>query len=87
MSDLNSYEESLAVDLARAQARIKELEADLRNSALDYLAAEGQAAEAYQAQLAAEAKLAKAVKELQRLGFDFESVVGREIMGVGEDRG
>jgi hypothetical protein len=31
-------------------------------------------------------KLAKAGKELQRLGFDFESVVGREIMGVGEDQ-
>jgi hypothetical protein len=29
MSDLNPYEESLAIDLARAQARIKELEAKL----------------------------------------------------------
>jgi hypothetical protein len=38
--------------------RIEELEADLRKMALDYLAAEGQAAEAYQAQLEAEAKLA-----------------------------
>jgi hypothetical protein len=65
MSDLNSYEEGLAVDLARAQARIKELEADLRKMALDYLAAEGQAAEAYQAQLAAEHKLTKAVKALE----------------------
>jgi hypothetical protein len=37
--------------------RIEELEADLRKMALDYLAAQGQAAEAYQAQLATEAKL------------------------------
>jgi hypothetical protein len=42
-------------------ARIEELEADLRKMALDYLAAQGQAAEAYQAQLAAEHKLAKAL--------------------------
>jgi 5'-3' exonuclease len=41
-----------------AADRIEELEADLRKMALNYLAAEGQAAEAYQAQLAAEAKLA-----------------------------
>jgi hypothetical protein len=39
--------------------RIEELEADLRKMALDCIAADGQAAEAYQAQLAAEAKLAK----------------------------
>ena len=39
--------------------RIEELEADLRKVALDYLAAQGQASEAYQAQLAAEAKLEK----------------------------
>lgn len=30
MSDLNPYEESLAIDLATAQARIEELEAQLR---------------------------------------------------------
>jgi Uri superfamily endonuclease len=47
--------------------RIEELEADLRKMALDYLAADGQAAEAYQAQLAAEAKLAKAVEALEKL--------------------
>jgi hypothetical protein len=37
-------------------------EAKLRDMALDCLAAEGQAADAYQAQLAAEVKLAKAVE-------------------------
>jgi 3-dehydroquinate dehydratase len=46
--------------------RIEELEADLRKMALDYLAAQGQAAEAYQAQLAAEAKL-KAVTTVREL--------------------
>ena len=42
-------------------------EADLRNMALDYLAAEGQAADAYQAQLAAEAKLDKAIDTLEKV--------------------
>lgn len=51
-----------SVELIEALAdRIEELEADLRKMALDLIAADGQAAEAYQAQLAAEAKLAKAV--------------------------
>ena len=53
------------VRLSREAAdRIEELEADLRKMALDCLAADGQAADAYQAQLAAEAKLAKAVVAL-----------------------
>ena len=43
--------------------RIAELEADLRKTALDYLAADGQAAEAYQAQLAAEARIEELEKE------------------------
>jgi hypothetical protein len=47
--------------------RIEELEADLRKMALDYLAADGQAAEAYQAQLAAEAKLNKAIGALEKV--------------------
>jgi hypothetical protein len=34
----------------------------------------------YQRAKAAEANLAKAVWELERLGFDFESVVGRDLM-------
>jgi accessory colonization factor AcfC len=42
-------------------ARIEELEDKLRSMALDCMAADGQAMEAHQAQLAAEAKLAKAV--------------------------
>ena len=50
------------------QERIAELEAKLRSMALDCLAADGQAAEAYQAQLAAEAKLAKAVEALRFYG-------------------
>jgi hypothetical protein len=47
--------------------RIEELEADLRKMALDCMAVDWQAAEAYQAQLAAEAKLAKAAKALERI--------------------
>lgn len=46
MSDLNPYEEGLAVDLAKAQARIEELEAVLQGVAawvegLGYYADEG----------------------------------------------
>ena len=52
-----------SADAVQAVAdRIDELEAELRSMALDCLAADGQATEAYQAQLAAEAKLAKAMK-------------------------
>ena len=47
-----------------AADRIEELEATLRSMALDCLAADGQAVEAYQAQLLVEAKLAKAVEAL-----------------------
>ncbi len=64
MSDLNSYEKGLANDLAKAQVRIEELEANLRDMSLDCLAALGQAGESYQAQMAAESKLAKAVEAL-----------------------
>jgi hypothetical protein len=45
--------------------RLEELEAKLRKSALQEMSALGQASEAYQAQLAAEAKLAKAVEAMQ----------------------
>ncbi len=44
-------------------AAIRELEAQKRELALDVLAASGQAADAYEAQLAAEAKLAQVEKE------------------------
>jgi multidrug efflux pump subunit AcrA (membrane-fusion protein) len=53
---LMPWGQQIAID---ARNRIEELEAKLREMALDCLAAEGQAAEAYQAQLAAEAKLSK----------------------------
>jgi len=61
--------EQSANDEARHAHRelVEKLEAELQSMALDYLAAEGQAAEAYQAQLAAEAKLAKAVEALKKL--------------------
>ena len=50
--------EGVADIIYAAKFRIEELEADLRKMALDLIAADGQAAEAYQAQLAAEAQLA-----------------------------
>ena len=52
--------------LDTAADRIEELEADLRKMALDYLAADGQAAEAYQAQLAAEARLEELEHKLKQ---------------------
>ena len=53
-----------------AADRIEELEADLRKMALDCLAADGQAAEAYQAQLVAEAKLVDAMEEVATYSND-----------------
>lgn len=60
-----------------AADRIEELEAALRNSALQELSALGQASEAYQAQLAAEArtvdleaKLEKAMEALEAITFE-----------------
>ena len=52
--------------LEKKQKRIEELEVDLRKLALDLIAADGQAMDAYQAQLEAEAKLAKAVECIER---------------------
>ena len=67
-------------DVKHLADRIEELEADLRKMALDYLAAEGQAAEAYQAQLAAEAKLAKAVGQMQRVkDYRYDPNIGIEL--------
>jgi hypothetical protein len=48
-------------DAEEAEAYAAELEAKLQDMALDCLAAQGQAEEAYQAQLAAEAKLASVI--------------------------
>ena len=58
--------------LDTAADRIEELEADLRKTALDYLAADWQAEEAYKAQLAAEVKLAEALEmALDECGFRY----------------
>jgi hypothetical protein len=70
-----------------AANRIEELEADLRKMALDCLAAQGQAADAYEAQLAAEAKLskseallAKAVGQMQRVkDYRYDPNIGIEL--------
>jgi hypothetical protein len=47
--------------------RIEWLEADLRKMALDYLAADGQAAEAYQEQLAAEDRIEELEAKLAKI--------------------
>ena len=47
--------------------RIERLEADLRRMALDYLAADGQAAEAYQGQLAAEDRIEELENKLTKI--------------------
>lgn len=47
--------------------RIERLEADLRRMALDYLAADGQAAEAYQEQLAAEDRIEELEAKLAKI--------------------
>ena len=52
-------------EAAKECDRIEALEAKLRKSALQELSALGQAEDAYQAQLAVEAKLAKALEKLE----------------------
>ena len=51
-------------------ARVKELEKQNRELAMQELASLGQAQEAYEAQLAAESKLAKAVECMNDVSFD-----------------
>jgi len=60
----------VADTIYEAMDRIEELEADLRKMALDCLAADGQAAEAHQAQLAAKAKLVAAMEEVATYSND-----------------
>ena len=55
----NELYQAVLRDAKEAEAYAEELEAKLRKSALQELSALGQASEAYQAQLAAEAKLSK----------------------------
>ena len=60
--DYKELYEAAKRDAEEAEAYAKELGAKLRDMALDCLAAQGQAAEAYQGQLVAEAKLAEIEK-------------------------
>ena len=64
--------------------RCEELEAKLRKSALQEMSALGQASEAYQAQLAAEAKLERAVEMLRILGIADAILAG--LKGESDDR-
>ena len=54
------------------ECHIEELEADLRRSALDYLAAHGQAVDAYQAQLKAKARISDLEAVLRKLEYWFD---------------
>jgi len=69
---------ALGVYVTKCENRIEELEAKLRKSALQELSALGQASEAYQAQLAAEARIvdleAKLEAERERCAKVAESV-------------
>ena len=67
--------------MREAAARIQELEAKLRKSALQELSALGQASEAYQAQLAAEAKLERAVEALAKIKQTYRGDAHRLIHG------
>lgn len=73
MTDLNSYEESLANDLAKAEALIEELVKE-RDTAREY-AGEVRIREkvADDARIEAEAKLAKAAEALEDLVRDCEA--------------
>jgi flagellar biosynthesis/type III secretory pathway protein FliH len=79
-AEQRGYANAMEAERKLHEERIEELEAKLKTAKEIGRAFEEDAGQLRE-------KLAKAVKELQRLGFDFESVVGREIMGVGEDRG
>lgn len=57
--------EAARADAKEAEAYAEELEKEKREAALDALAAYGQASDAYEVQLEAEAKLAKAVEALR----------------------
>ena len=67
------FASAAAARIVDANAARIDAEKKLRKSALQELSALGQASEAYQAQLAAEAKLAKAVEALEDLVRDCEA--------------
>jgi hypothetical protein len=99
-AEQRGYANAMEAERKLHEERIEELEADLRKMALDYLAAEGQAAEAYRAQLTAEAKLEELLvvsKRAVRLSLDHadfklyamepmhQAIAAAELKG--EDRG
>ena len=73
--------QEVTAELEQAEARIEELEAKLRKMALDCIAASGQAEEAYQAQLVAEAQLEHNKKLMLALAGDKIDLVS-ELAGV-----
>jgi hypothetical protein len=80
MADLTRKLADTAIDYKK---RCEELEAKLRKSALQELSALGQASEAYQAQLAAKAKLERAVEMLRILGI--ADAILADLKGQGDE--
>jgi chromosome segregation ATPase len=68
MSDLNSYEESLAIDLAKAVAAIKAMTEQLEAARADDKEAEAYAEELEKERDDLQLKLAGAVAECERIG-------------------
>jgi vacuolar-type H+-ATPase subunit H len=81
--------EQRANDEARHAHRelVEKLEAELRSMALDYLVAVGQAAEAYQAQLAAEAERDEALNQLDSARHSVDVLLRRVAELKGETDG
>ena len=83
LEDLDTAFMNLHREYDRRGDKIAELEAKLRKSALQEMSALGQASEAYQAQLAAEAKLERAVEMLRILGI--ADAILAELKGQGDE--
>ena len=66
-------------------ARIAELEAENKRLRLEAAHANDTADVAIERAKKLEAKLAKALAELERLGFDFQCIVGRELKGQDDE--
>jgi len=66
-----------------AADRIEALEREKREAALDALAAHGQAHDAYEAQLKAEARLAKAVEALREIIARWDTPAWKEVEPTG----
>ena len=80
LNDQEDYDalQEVTTELEQAEARIEELEDILAVKRKRILTIESD-------KIDLAFKLAKALAELERLGFDFESIVGRKLKGQGDD--